>query len=60
MPFEDLIVLVGEIWAAKQLRKASPDLSKIIKATKDQLAAVKLSITEEITFFGNRRSKCRV
>jgi hypothetical protein len=58
VPFEDLIVLVCEIWRAKQLREATPDLSKIVKAIKDQLAAVKVSITEEITFFNNRRSKC--
>jgi hypothetical protein len=53
LPFEDLIFLVCEIWGAKNLCETTADLLKIIKAIKDQLAAVKLSTTEEITFFRN-------
>ena len=60
VPFEDLIVLVCEIWGAKHFREASQDLSEIIKAIKDQLAAVKVYIMKQITLFRNRRSKCWV
>jgi len=60
LPFEDLIFLVCKIWGAKHLRETTSELSKIINAIKDQLAAVKVSPAEEITFLRNRRSKCWV